>query len=101
MYSLGLLTGLATVGGFFTLMGGVALFPSELTTEERIDPDTHAPYSLEIQHKLYRQKVLASHGFRLIIIGASITVAGILIMYSIWLYARRTIVAPESSPVAP
>lgn len=90
MYVLGLLTGLATVGGFFTAMAGVVLFPAELTTEESTNPDTRVAYPLETQHKIYRQKALASHGFRLIIIGASITVAGILVMYSIWLYARRS-----------
>ena len=85
-----LITGLGTVGGFFTTMAGVALFPAELTTEESINPDTRVAYPLEIQHKMYRQTVLASHGFRLIIIGASITVAGLLSMLGIWLYARRS-----------
>ena len=90
-----ILTGLATVGGFFTIMGGVALIPTELGPEERLDPATSTAYPLTVQSTLYRQKVIASHGLRLIIIGSSIMVSGLLAMYGIWLYARHsTTVAP-------
>jgi len=90
MYALKILTGLATIGGFFTLMGGVALFPPELSNEERIDPESHAAYPLDVQSTLYRNKVFASRGFRLVIVGSSITIVGILVMIGIWLYARRS-----------
>jgi hypothetical protein len=85
-----IITVLVTVGGFFTIMGGVALIPPELPPEERIDPVTSIAYPLDVQSTLYRQKVIASHGLRLIIIGSSIMAAGLLSMLGIWFYARRS-----------
>ena len=77
--------------GFGIIIGGCAYIPTDLSTEERINPTTNTYYSLTDQTILYRNKVLASYGFRLIIIGLSVLGTGCMMLLGLYIRSRHSL----------
>ena len=77
--------------GFGIILGGCVYIPVELSPEERLNPTTNTYYSLTDQTILYRKKVLASYGFRLLIIGLSVLGTGCMMLLGLYIRSRHSL----------